>query len=74
MYYAYYCKVCIATGYTIEHCKNDARLWCDEHVRSGIVVLITYKQLSKDDTGGERMQVYGHETYIPDDGDWWDYI
>lgn len=73
MFYAYIKNSCIATGYTVKHCKNDAHLWCDEHVRSGSIITITYKELSEDDPRDERMYVYGYETYIPDDGDWWDY-
>lgn len=74
MYYAYVCKTCIAIGYTLKHCKNDARLWCDEHMRSGSVVVITYKELAEDDPGDERMYICGYDRYIPDDGDLWDYI
>lgn len=73
MYYAYTNKSCIATGYTIKHCKNDARLWCDEHMRSGSKVVITYRECATDEDGNEHMYICGYETYVPDDGNWWDY-
>ena len=73
MFYAYACKTCIATDDTAARCKRAAHLYCDENLRSGSKVVITYKECAADEDGDEHMFVYGHETYVPDDGDWWDY-
>lgn len=69
MFYAYACKSCIADAATIEECKRAAHLYCDENMRAGSVVVITYKEIADDEDGDEHMFVYGHETYVPDDGD-----
>lgn len=73
MFYAYACKSCIADAATIEECKNAAHLYCDENMRSGSKVVITYRECAADEDGDEHMFTCGYETYTPDDGDWWDY-
>lgn len=73
MFYAYACKTCIAADDNFERCQRAAHLYCDENMRSGSVVVITYKECATDEDGDEHMFTYGHETYVPDDGDWWDY-
>lgn len=73
MFYAYACKTCIATDDTAALCKHAAHTYCDENMRSGSKVVITYKECAADEDGDEHMFTCGHETYVPDDGDWWDY-
>ena len=73
MFYAYAYKTAIADAAAINECKNAAHAYCDENMRSGSKVVITYKECAADEDGDEHMFTYGHETYTPDDGNWWDY-